>query len=751
MMTSSYSSTSSYRLTFSQLSIEKQITSCFLKTYYITENYYNSRIINDIIYNEKSHIVSLFKDNLIIDDCSEFLKRYYTTDESQLRLPRFFEYHETYSRIYPNYTAIPESKYIYKNIHKKQKIIDQQQNMEMSVEKKNHKRKGKDSKCNNNNNNNYDKQVFSTEVCYSLANDSSLMRSIFGLAKKRRKHSCNNKIINSEYDNNNGNTSVNEVEKLISIIDKHQRAVKVHGNGNVSTKHKKNFSSCNHRHSSSNNNNNNSGSNYTSSTTRGKQPIHGLSKIYTDSLGNTITTHNNKYNTIITSSHQITLSNHNINEHNTNTILNYNNNTYKIAQNQHTTRLPTKHITTLSKDIHKKVNELHLPKSSNATSNNSLINHTHRKTNSAYNASCCCCCSTKEKIKVNTASAKATFEAESIKNRIKRLSSKNNNSNNNNNGKITYRNRIIPNKNNTLGVRTTNNSLNSYNKTNQTHCSTVKSNKHLPIKNSTIYTTTSHIIKRLIPQSSKNRTGSTSCKRKNGSRAKTERIVNNINNNVGECRHQQQQQQNAFEIALLKQIIAKTKSNSQTKGNNNNEYKPILSARGSSSIIGRINNNNNNSSNNSNSNSNSKHKRSKHISSTNSNSNSKQGINNKIIKSNNEKKISVNTLNKNTYHYKSSNTSQKNILTPNTIHDEHTTQHNNKHTNIVKGIQIKNFNKVIALASSSTDHKTIDNNYSDNSRSNSNNNKAINVNIKTANTKYLSQTTRNIHHRRSDA
>ena len=740
MMTSSYSSTSSYRLTFSQLSIEKQITSCFLKTYYITENYYNSRMINDIIYNEKSHIVSLFKDNLIIDDCSEFLKRYYTTDESQLRLPRFFEYHETYSRIYPNYTAIPESKYIYKNIHKKQKIIDQQQNMEMSVEKKNHKRRGKDSKCSNNNNNNYDKQVFSTEVCYSLANDSSLMRSIFGLAKKRHKASSN-KNINSERDNNNnGNASVNEVEKLINIIDKHQRALNVHGSNGNTIKHKKNISSCNHRHHHSSNNSNNGNCNYTSSTTRGKQPIHGLSKIYTDSLGNTITTHNNKYNTIITSSHQITLSNHNINEHtiNTNTILNYNNNTYKITQHQHTTRLPTKHITTLSKDIHKKVNELHLPKSSSATGNNSMINHTHRKTNSAYNAGCCYCC-TKEKIKVNTASAKATFEAESIKNRIKRLSSKNNN----NNGKITYRNRIIPNKNNTLGVRTTNNSLNSYNKTNQTHCSTIKSNKHLPIKNSTIYTTTSHIIKRLIPQSSKNRKGSTSCKRKNGSGAKTERIVGgNNNNNMGEHGQyqQQQQQQNAFEIALLKQLTAKTKSNSQTKGNNNNnnEYKPILSARGSSSIIGRINNNN------------SKHKGSKHVSNSNSNSNSKHG-GNKILKSNNEKKISVNTLNKNTYHYKSSNTSQKNILTPNTIHDEHNTQYNNKHTNIVKGIQIKNFNKVIALASSSTDHKTIDNNYSDNSRSNSNNNnKAINVNIKTANTKYLSQTTRNIHHRRSD-
>jgi ABC-type arginine transport system ATPase subunit len=30
---------------------------------------------NDIVYNEKSHIVSVFKDYLIYDDSSEFLKR----------------------------------------------------------------------------------------------------------------------------------------------------------------------------------------------------------------------------------------------------------------------------------------------------------------------------------------------------------------------------------------------------------------------------------------------------------------------------------------------------------------------------------------------------------------------------------------------------------------------------------------------------------------------------------------------------
>lgn len=33
------------------------------------------KIANDIVYNEKSHVVAVFKDYLIYDDSSEFLKR----------------------------------------------------------------------------------------------------------------------------------------------------------------------------------------------------------------------------------------------------------------------------------------------------------------------------------------------------------------------------------------------------------------------------------------------------------------------------------------------------------------------------------------------------------------------------------------------------------------------------------------------------------------------------------------------------
>lgn len=39
-------------------------------------------IIDDIVYNEDRHIVSVFKDYLIFDDVGEFLKRFYNYTES---------------------------------------------------------------------------------------------------------------------------------------------------------------------------------------------------------------------------------------------------------------------------------------------------------------------------------------------------------------------------------------------------------------------------------------------------------------------------------------------------------------------------------------------------------------------------------------------------------------------------------------------------------------------------------------------
>ena len=115
----------------SQKELIKGIFKLFNKKYSKLAKSYNLNIIDNIIYNEKSHIVAKFKDRLILDDNGEFLKRYYNQEEIDARLPKFFEYYNLYSKIFPNYTIFPAGKYLYQNIQKKQKMIDLQEQMEL--------------------------------------------------------------------------------------------------------------------------------------------------------------------------------------------------------------------------------------------------------------------------------------------------------------------------------------------------------------------------------------------------------------------------------------------------------------------------------------------------------------------------------------------------------------------------------------------------------------------------------------------
>ena len=45
-------------------------------------------------------------------------------------LPKIYEYYISCSVIFPNYVILPESQYIYKNIQRKQRVIDIQQEQE---------------------------------------------------------------------------------------------------------------------------------------------------------------------------------------------------------------------------------------------------------------------------------------------------------------------------------------------------------------------------------------------------------------------------------------------------------------------------------------------------------------------------------------------------------------------------------------------------------------------------------------------
>ena len=116
------------------LSLEDRARYKLIKRYNKPLSYHDVKIINDILYNEKTHYVEAFKEYFIYEDYNEFLKRFYSSYEISIKLTKILIFYEKYSKIYANYTVIPESKYMYKNIKRKQKMIDQMQNNDVNSE-----------------------------------------------------------------------------------------------------------------------------------------------------------------------------------------------------------------------------------------------------------------------------------------------------------------------------------------------------------------------------------------------------------------------------------------------------------------------------------------------------------------------------------------------------------------------------------------------------------------------------------------
>ena len=218
----------------------KKIYKLFNKKYSKLPLTYDSNIIDNIIYNEKSHIVAEFKDRLIVDDTGEFLKRYYRLDESEIRLPKFYEYYELYSKIFPNYTAFYEGKYLYQNIQRKQRMIDLQEKMELE-ERKNKEKIYESSSYSDSKENN----VFNTDAIDSILNGT------------------NNEGIEIIFDVNKNNLNkdedefCNEIKKLIGEIDNYEiKKKKIEGNNKINKN--KFMKNNNFNHNFSNNNINSS-------------------------------------------------------------------------------------------------------------------------------------------------------------------------------------------------------------------------------------------------------------------------------------------------------------------------------------------------------------------------------------------------------------------------------------------------------------------------------------------------------------
>ena len=183
--------------------IEKQVHKYFIDLYYHDKDFYNIKAIDDIINNYSTHLVAEFKDYLIMGDDSEFLQKKYNMYECKKYLPTLFDYYKSCSVIFPNYVVLRESKYIFKNIRKKQKVIDNQQEQD----DKNEKIKKGEIKLEDN------EDFFNTKAFNSILNqtNTSNVKLFFGINSK-------NKINDSEETANNIFNNIVKAEKEAFII-----------------------------------------------------------------------------------------------------------------------------------------------------------------------------------------------------------------------------------------------------------------------------------------------------------------------------------------------------------------------------------------------------------------------------------------------------------------------------------------------------------------------------------------------------
>jgi hypothetical protein len=112
------------RLTTSQSDLTKRVITTTLNKYNSTPDKFYAKITNDIIYDEKKHLVCLFKDYLLWDEYSDFLKRFYMLDESTQRIPGYCSYYSKYSIMRPVYFRFNSSHIMYKNFKKHRKYFE---------------------------------------------------------------------------------------------------------------------------------------------------------------------------------------------------------------------------------------------------------------------------------------------------------------------------------------------------------------------------------------------------------------------------------------------------------------------------------------------------------------------------------------------------------------------------------------------------------------------------------------------------
>lgn len=88
-----------------------------------TQNIYNVNMVNDIISSADTQLVVSFKESLLYDDSTEFLKAFCSRSNALAQVEAAARLHLNLRRTVPNFAALKEKQYILKNIARKEKLL----------------------------------------------------------------------------------------------------------------------------------------------------------------------------------------------------------------------------------------------------------------------------------------------------------------------------------------------------------------------------------------------------------------------------------------------------------------------------------------------------------------------------------------------------------------------------------------------------------------------------------------------------
>ena len=201
----------------------KRIYKLFIEKYTSNEYSFGYLVINNILEHDKSILVCKYKEFLVSNDAHEFLRRFYKSGETRKRLKAIISFYSDNMKIFPNYISIPENKYLYRNIKKKQYFLDHQNEFEKEEfeQIKFHKENGKGKLILKTN------QLFTKDVINDIQNfeiknndkDDSFFSTLSNLSKKKKTKIGNNSYSkdNSKYDYENETRQ--SIENILSILN----------------------------------------------------------------------------------------------------------------------------------------------------------------------------------------------------------------------------------------------------------------------------------------------------------------------------------------------------------------------------------------------------------------------------------------------------------------------------------------------------------------------------------------------------